>query len=235
MSLKKGIFIVLEGTDGVGKSTQIGLLRAFLKQKGIKHRYIHFPQYKKRPYGDLISRYLSGQFGKAEEVNPYLTSLLYAGDRSMANHILKGWIDEGFIVVADRYILSNIAYQRAKMDNETDKKDFTSWIQQYEYRYNKILRPNLTIFLDAPDDFIISRLSEDRGSRSYLQDSKDIHESDIPYQKKVINEYRLLSKSIRGVCYIKCYDDQGVMMPPQRIHQMILRILQRRFAKVFKY
>lgn len=234
MTSKNGIFIVFEGTDGAGKSTQVKLLRVFLKNNNIRHQYIHFPQYKKKPYGDLISRYLRGEFGKADEVNPYLASLLYAGDRKASSVILRGWIDDGFTVIADRYIMSNIAYQRAKIKNESAKEEFVSWLEDYEYKYNKILKPHLTIFLDAPDDFIVAGLSKDRGSRAYLQNYSDIHENDMDYQLRVIMEYRMLCKSMKSVLCIKCYDKKGIMLPPKEIHRIILRKLQDKFPNVFK-
>lgn len=232
MKQKKSIFIVLEGADGVGKSTQVRLLIDFLKKNRLRHKFIHFPQYKKKPYGEIISRYLRGEFGKADEVNPYLASLLYAGDRKVCTKTLKDWLNSGFTVVADRYILSNIAFQRAKIKSDEEKEQFTKWIQDLEYRYNEILKPDITVFLDASDDFIFSRLSAQRGHRTYLKDKTDIHESDMDYQKRVIHEYRMLSRSMKDVVCVQCCDKNGIMMTPKEIHQVIVIHLKKRFGNI---
>ncbi|MCX8026248.1 MAG: deoxynucleoside kinase [Thermodesulfovibrionales bacterium] len=234
MKPKNAIFIVFEGADGVGKSTQVRLLKAFLKRNRIKHKFIHFPQYKKKPYGEIISRYLRGEFGKADEVSPYLASLLYAGDRMVCTQTLRGWLNSGFTVVADRYILSNIAFQRAKIKADEEKEQFTKWIQDLEYRYNEIIKPDITLFLDASDDLIFSRLSEQRGQRTYLKDKTDIHESDTDYQKRVIHEYRILSRSMKDVVCVQCCDKNGIMMTPKEIHEVIVHHIKKRFGNVFK-
>lgn len=102
------MFIVLEGLDGAGKSTQVQLLRRLLADRGVRSEYIHFPRFDAPVYGDLIARFLRGEFGGVDEVNPYLVALLYAGDRAEAASQIRQWLSEGRAVVLDRYVLSLI-------------------------------------------------------------------------------------------------------------------------------
>ncbi|MBE0675167.1 MAG: thymidylate kinase, partial [Bacteroidales bacterium] len=94
--------VVIEGLDGAGKSTQISLLKEFLKSRNIDFRYIHFPRTDAPFYGELIARFLRGEFGTAANVDPWLVAMLYAGDRNDAATQLKGWLSEGKLVLLDR-------------------------------------------------------------------------------------------------------------------------------------
>ena len=94
------MFIVLEGLDGAGKSTQIALLRQWLSERGVASEYLHFPRFDAPVYGDLIARFLRGEFGGVETVNPYLVALIYAGDRADAASQLRKWLDEGKAMTA---------------------------------------------------------------------------------------------------------------------------------------
>ena len=105
------MFIVLEGLDGAGKSTQIAKLRDMFRSKGVESEYLHFPRFDAPIYGELIARFLRGDLGSVESVNPYLVALLYAGDRADAAKTINGWLAEGKVVICDRYIDSTIAYQ----------------------------------------------------------------------------------------------------------------------------
>ena len=101
------MFIVLEGLDGAGKSTQIRMLRQLLAERGVESEYVHFPRFDAPVYGELIARFLRGEFGGVNEVDPYLVALLFAGDRAAAGPQIRAWIAEGKAVVLDRYVYSN--------------------------------------------------------------------------------------------------------------------------------
>ncbi|MBN2764545.1 MAG: thymidylate kinase, partial [Bacteroidales bacterium] len=101
-------FCVIEGIDGSGKSTQVKKLMHHLEDKFIPYKYLHFPRTDAPVFGDLIARFLRGDFGSIKNVDPYLVALLYAGDRHDAAIQIQRWIDEGNLVILDRYVYSNV-------------------------------------------------------------------------------------------------------------------------------
>ena len=221
-------FIVIEGLDGSGKSTQVNLLLDYLKKKEIRHRYIHFPRLDTGIYGDLIARFLRGELGKLEDVHPYLVSVLYAGDRKEANEKLNTWILEKNIVIVDRYVCSNIAYQGAKLETEEERKEFADWIMNFEYRYNKILKPDLNIFLDVPFKFTKEKLTENRdgSERNYLKGKKDIHEANLEFQQKVKEMYLWQANNYADFEIINCKGNDNEMLTPDEIFEKILKTIK---------
>lgn len=220
------MFIVIEGIDGSGKSTQIALLQEYLKERKIKFEYLHFPRADSPVYGELISRFLRGELGSNDQVNPYLVALIYAGDRKDAAPAVSKWLNDKKMVIVDRYVLSNIAYQCAKLDNEPERDKLKKWILNLEYSYNKIPRPDINIFLDVPFNFTIERLTNERGGedRSYLLDSKDIHEADIDFQNRVREMYLYLAKTEPALKMISC-SENNQMMKSEKIFKLLLECL----------
>ena len=100
---EKGLFFVIEGSDGSGKSTQYKLLVERLKSEGYEVKEIKFPRYNEEA-SYFERKYLSGDYGSAEELGPYVPSLFYALDRFDGGKQIQQWLNEGVIVLADRYI-----------------------------------------------------------------------------------------------------------------------------------
>jgi dTMP kinase len=221
-------FAVIEGLDGSGKSTQIGLLKDFLNSKKIPFEFLHFPRTGSPVYGELISGFLRGEFGSNEAVNPYLVALLYAGDRKDAAPEIFKWLEEKKLVITDRYVFSNVAYQCAKLDNVTEKDKLKKWILNFEYSYNKIPIPDINIFLDVPFNFTIQQLKQDRSGadRKYLQGNSDIHEADINFQYKVREMYIELSKTESSLKMISCSENNQIMKP-FKIFELIIDCLRK--------
>ena len=171
-----GKLIVIEGvSDGVGKTTQIKELYNRLVQSGKEVIYHHFPSYGK-PSAFLIEEYLKGNLGKREDIGPYVVSSFYAMDRFYTYHNeLKSALDEGKIVLLDRYTTSNLIYQGALF--EEGKDEFLNYICDYEYNKLGLKKPDLVIFLKL-DKSIANTLRNNRGN-------KDINESDNAFLDKV--------------------------------------------------
>ncbi len=217
------MFIVLEGLDGAGKSTQIRLLRQLLAERGVASEYIHFPRFDAPVYGALIARFLRGEFGGVDAVDPYLVALLYAGDRAEAAPQIRQWLAEGKAVVLDRYVYSNVGYQCAKLPAGAARDALRRWILDLEFDHNRLPRPDLSLFLDVPFSFTERKLAEAREGedRSYLQGARDIHEDALDLQRRVREVYLDAAASDPQLRVIDCSDDTGTMASPEAIFDKI--------------
>lgn len=217
------MFIVLEGLDGAGKSTQIKMLSEMIASRGIETEYVHFPRFDAPIYGDLIARFLRGELGSLEQVNPYIVALLYAGDRADMAAQIRDWLAAGKVVIADRYVYSNIGYQCAKIDDATERKRLKDWILHLEYEYNRIPRPDISLFLDVPFAFTVKKLTDVRegDDRDYLKGGADIHESSLSLQEGVRRVYLDAATEENDITVIDCGDDNGAMASPESIFNKI--------------
>ena len=221
------MLIVLEGLDGAGKSTQVKKLRTYLEELFGSLEYIHFPRYDAPVYGELISRFLRGDFGSNEAVHPQLVALLFAEDRHGAAPHIKSILQSGGNVLLDRYVYSNIAYQCAKVKSAEDAAELREWIFNTEYGNFELPRPDLNIFLDVPIGFVESKLKSQRGGadRDYLEGGQDIHEADIEFQKRVRDLYREQCEIDPKFIRIDCSDEYGEMLPPGAIFAKIKEVV----------
>lgn len=187
-----GLFIVIEGSDGSGKSTQLRLIVERLKAVGHDVEVIKFPQYDSTS-SVFVKAYLNGDYGPAEQVSPYTASLFYALDRYHASFRLKSALKKGKIVVADRYVGSNMAHQGSKFTNLAEQRGFFVWEESLEFELLAIPRPDLNIYLRVPVDVSI-KLMEKRTKRKYTNKKRDEHEKDEVHLRKTAVTYDLLCK-----------------------------------------
>ena len=222
------MFIVLEGVDGSGKSTQIANLQAMLSEQGIATEYLHFPRFDAPYFGDLIARFLRGELGSVEQVDPYIVAMLYAGDRRDAAQMIRGWLDEGKVVICDRYVYSNIGYQCAKVEDEAERERLREWILSLEYDYFLIPRPDVSLFLDVPEAFTERKLKQEvreGDDRSYLHGKKDIHEQSMELQRRVRQVYLDAAVYDERMHVIDCCDEELNMAAPEEIFAKIKTIV----------
>jgi len=182
--------IVLEGTDGSGKSTQVEKVKEYLENNSIKYKFFHFPMYGHNLFSEVIAKFLRGEFGNVDEVDPYFVANIYAMDRFMFLPELKKALEENDIVLLDRYVYSNLAYQGAKY-NEEDSQKIKNWIWEFEFKFLNLPYPDLMIFFDVPIEVVTERLEEKRtgNDREYLKGKSDIHEADLGFQSRVRDNY----------------------------------------------
>ena len=218
---------VIEGLDGAGKSTQIKLLKEYFLSRGYSCEYLHFPRTDAPFFGELITRFLRGEFGSLDSVDPYLVAMLYAGDRKDAAEQIRTWLEKGTIVLLDRFTYSNIAYQCAKMTGELKQKELMKWILSLEFQHFAIPKPDLNIFLDVPFAFTEKKLSASRSGddRIYLNGTRDIHEESLTFQKKVRDIYIRLSLTDDRLVVVDCSDEKGTMMAPAKIFNLIRNLI----------
>lgn len=221
-------FIVIEGLDGSGKSTQIEMLQKCLAEQKIKHKYLHFPRLDVLPFGEIVSRFLRGEFGKLDQVNPYLVALIYAEDRNDAKNLIHEWLKDGNLVIVDRYVHSNIAYQCSKVHNDEEIEKLKNWILDLEFNYFKIPQPDLNIFLEVPFSFTEKKLSTVRSGedRAYLQGKQDIHEQDLDFQQRVKNIYLSSAKNDPNFRTISCSDDGITILSSEAVFNKLFTLLK---------
>ncbi|MCX6333622.1 MAG: dTMP kinase [Bacteroidia bacterium] len=221
---------VIEGIDGAGKSTQIRLLREYFSRRGYSCEYLHFPRTEEPFFGELIARFLRGEFGSINEVDPWLVAMLYAGDRKDAADLIRGWLNSGNMVLLDRYTYSNIAYQCAKLKDARAQDELMNWILDLEFRHFGIPLPDLNIFLDVPFSFTQKKLLSSRSGddRSYLNGTKDIHEESLVFQKNVREMYLRVAETNNRLCIVNCSSDKGEMLPQEKIFELIIKLLSER-------
>ena len=220
--------IVIEGIDGAGKSTQIKLLKEYFANKGFDCAYLHFPRIETPYFGELIAKFLRGEFGALDEVDPYLVAMLYAGDRKDAAPTIYEWLNEKKIVLLDRYTYSNIAYQCAKFDSVEEQDKLAEWILSLEFTHFAIPQPDMNIFLDVPSHFTEKKLKEERtgNERDYLNGARDIHEENLEFQKRVREMYLRVSRNNEKLTVVNCNNEKGEMAPPAEIFEKIIKTIE---------
>ena len=202
--------------------------------RGIESEYVHFPRFDSPVFGELIARFLRGELGSVESVDPYIVALLFAGDRADMAPQIRAWQAEGKVVIVDRYVYSNIGYQCAKLATEERRAKLKQWILDTEYGYYNIPRPDLSLFLDVPFAFTAKSLTAQRegDDRAYLNGSKDIHESSLDLQQMVRNVYLEAAKTDDALEVINCSNAEGGMDTPEGIFARIEQAVAPLLAKL---
>ena len=213
-----GKLIVLEGTDGSGKSTQFARLTEHLERDGRQFQKLVFPQYSE-PSSALIRMYLGGEFGgKPSDVNAYAASAFYSVDRYASYKKVWGtWYEEGGLVVSDRYTTSNAVHQASKEPPEM-QGEFLKWLYDFEYGKLGLPKPDLVLYLDVPTDFTEKMM---RSREAATHTHADIHEQDLDY----LATCRRMGKAAAeyyGWTVIGCVKD-GAMRSIEDIHEEIYR------------
>ncbi len=216
-----GKLIVIEGTDGSGKSTQFRLLSEYLQQENVAFKRLVFPRYDQESSA-LIRMYLGGAFGtKPSDVNACAASAFYAVDRYASYKMDWGqWYEDGGVVISVRYTTSNAVHQASKVAPE-EREEFLHWLYDFEYHKLGLPRPDLIIYLDVPTDFtekLLRHREQDTNTKA------DIHEQDMGYLATCRESGRAAAKYY-GWQVISCVRD-GEMRSIEDIHQEICRCVK---------
>lgn len=184
---KKGIFLVIEGTDGSGKGTQFTKLVDRLVQEGYEVATFDFPQYDQES-SYFVRQYLNGDYGSADEVGPYTGSLFYALDRYQASKQIKQALDEGKVVVANRFTGSNMGHQGTKFTNAEQRRGYFIWLDNLEFQMLGIPRPDRNFVLRVPAE-TAQMMIDKKEKRSYTDKRRDIHEADTSHMRRAVEVY----------------------------------------------
>ena len=209
-----GKLIVIEGTDGTGKSTQFAMLTRRLKEEGTTFRRIQFPQYLE-PSSALIRMYLNGEFGEnPNDVNAYAASTFYAVDRYASyQRVWKQDYLDGGVILSDRYTTANAVHQGGKLEGAA-REEFFSWLYDLEFNRMGLPRPDLVLCLDMPievSEALMRKRESDTGTKA------DIHERDDAYLHKC-REVARQAAAYFGWTTVSCVRD-GNLRTIEDIHE----------------
>lgn len=225
--MSQGKFIVIDGTDGSGKATQTKLLVSKLEQNNYPVKMIDFPQYGQKSAG-LVEEYLNGKFGQALEVGPYRASIFYACDRYAAAPQINEWLNQGNIVISNRYVSSNMGHQAGKIKDETERDKFLDWLFNLEFNIFRIPKPDLNILLYLPPE-IGQQLVDKKGSRDYVGGQKrDIHEADLQHLIDAAKAYKYVADKYNWVT-IDCAPENKLLII-EDIHEKLWQAIAKHLA-----
>lgn len=196
---KRGKLIVIEGTDGSGKATQVKALKKKFDENRHAVHVESFPKYHTET-GKLVKQYLNGKFGNPVSIPPKIASLLYAKDREAAKKYIVSCLNGDIHVICDRYIGSNLAHQGAKLEGK-EREEFVEWCEKYEFEELGIPKPDLTICLNLHPEHARKAMEKEKKE-------KDGHESDFDYQKRVVDTYLWLANIKEDWVLIGCMDGE---------------------------
>ena len=204
-----GKLIVIDGTDGSGKQTQLEILEEKLKKENIDYRKVSFPNYDS-PSSGLVKMYLSGEFGNdAKKISPYIASTFYAADRyATYKKDLEEYYENGGLILADRYTTANMVHQAGKIKDKNERKKFLDWLWDFEFNMYKIPVPTKVFFLNMPPEYAL-KLIENRKNKFSGEEKKDIHKRDSEYLKESYEAACELAKTYNW-CEIKCVKNNEV-------------------------
>jgi dTMP kinase len=224
----RGKFVVIDGTDGSGKGTQTNLLIQMLKSEGFDVEMADFPQYGTKSAG-AVEEYLNGKYG---QVNAYVGSILYAVDRFDASFKIRKWLDEGKIVVSNRYVTANAGHQGGKIDDNAERIKYFKWLDNLEYNIFCIPKPDLNIILHVPAK-IAQKLvdKKPKEQRAYAGGKKrDLHEKDIKHLQRAEMVFLQIAELFPNTKLIECVEE-GVLMTPEQVHNKVWNLVRRLVLK----
>lgn len=217
---RRGRFIVVDGTDGSGKTTQIALSARRLRRAGYRVAVVDFPDYR-RFFGRLVRRMLEGEFGRPHDLNPYLASLLFAGDRWEHSASIKCLLESGVTVVANRYVSANMIHQGAKVPPGAARRRLIAWLKELEFKTYGFPQPDRVVFLDVPPA-VAQRLVLSRQRQTGKGDRAD---RDRTHQAAAYQTARWLAAHERHWQRIPC-TERGRLLSPDLIHARVWQSLQ---------
>ncbi len=220
-----GTFIVIEGTDGSGKTEQVKRLLEKLKKNRRAVMMIDFPRYGNQS-AYFVEEYLNGKYGGWEAVGPYQASLFYAMDRFAAKWEVEKALTAEKTVIANRYMSSNMGHQGAKIADPKKRRALYRWLYELEYGILGIPRPDKVIILHVPAK-VSYKLILKKKEREYLKGKKrDIHEADIRHFRQAEAAYLELAKMFpKDFQIIECVEN-GSLLPPENIHKKVLHAVE---------
>lgn len=224
-NMKKGRFIVIEGTDGSGKTTQFEKL-VLRMEKPVA--LFDFPQYNE-PSSFFVKEYLAGHYGAIEDVGPYKASLFYALDRFDVGSKINKALNERKFVIANRYVGSNMGHQGAQINDKKERLKYFNWNYDLEYNILGIPKPDINIILHMPAEMAQKMVDKKSQSmRQYVGGKKrDLLESDLQHLKRAEETYLEMSKLFSdNFIVVECVEN-GKLLSIDEIHEKVWKIVEK--------
>lgn len=208
-----GMLVAIEGIDGAGKGTLTAGLKTRAQSQGLSVATLSFPRYEQTHFSRLIAEYLNGDYGALDEVAPRFAALLYAGDRFESRSMLNQMLASNDVVICDRYVASNMAYQGARLD-AAERPAFVEWLARTEFETFGLPRPALTLLL-ATDTATADALVARKAQRSYTQATRDLHEAAGDLMARVAAAYVDMAAADPETWRpVQALDADGALRPP---------------------
>lgn len=221
--MKKGKFIVIEGTDASGKTTQFEMLAKRLVAEGHDVVVFDFPQYDLES-SYFVRQYLDGVYGSAEDVGPYTGSVFYALDRYAARKAIKQALNEGKVVLSNRFTGSNMAHQGTKFSHPEERRGYFIWLDNLEFQMLDIPRPDFSFVLRLDAETTKALLDERAISQNR---TKDIHEADIRHLERSVEVYDdLCTLFPKDFIRIDCVRNKK-LLEREKIHELLWQMMKR--------
>ena len=223
MEYSKGTLIVIDGGDNVGKATQADLLMRRLVEEEIAVGKLDFPRYSQNTFGHLIQDCLQGNCGDFMSLHPKIAATLFAADRFESKHELEKWLDEGRVVILDRYVSANMLHQGAKIDDPDEREEFLKWLDHVEYEIFGLPRPDITVYLQVPPE-------QSQKLLEYVvkigAEQADVAEADYGHRERVAQCAEYLKNSRDKWVTVQCLDEAGELRSREDIHEELFGIVR---------
>ncbi len=221
-----GKLIVIDGTDGSGKATQVKILADRLQAEGHKIFVADFPRYGESS-AHFVEQYLNGHYGGLEAVGPKKGSMFYALDRFAASFELQEKLDQGYIILSNRYVTASMGHQGAKITDGNERNEFFHWLHELEYEILGIPRPQVNIILHVPAE-ISQKLVDKKVTRAYIENGakRDLHEGNLDHLKAAEQVYLEIADKFDDFTLIECVKD-GTIMSREEIAQLVWDEIQK--------
>jgi dTMP kinase len=205
-----GIFIVLEGVEGSGKSTQAKLLSSWLSEAGVRHRLT------REPGGTTIGEEIRRALLHGGDMPARTELLLYLAARAaLVEQVVRPALQAGEVVIADRYELSTFAYQAHGRGLPLEEVRAANRVATGG------LQPDLTIVLELAPEVGEARRAAAGGTADRME------RAGVAFHQAVSRAYRLLSQQDAGVVAV------AGESAPHVVHDAIRRLLGSRFPETF--
>ena len=159
-------------------------------------------------------------------LDPYVASIIFAVDRFESKTKIEKWLEDGNVVIVDRYVSASQIHQGGKIKNPRERKIFFEWIEKVEYEIFKLPKPDLILYLDVSAEVSKKLNQKNKQEKKYLSGRADVHEESQEHLKKArLSAFSAISKNNKWK-KINC-EKNGNIMTKEEISDIIFKEVNR--------